>query len=513
MLSVCMIAKDEEGVIDNCLRSVKDLGDEIVLIDTGSTDRTVEIARSFGARVYHFRWCDDFSAARNQYLKHARGDWIFWVDADDILPERSVPRIKKLVRNASRDSAFLFILKSPLSDGSVSSMFQLRLFPNLPGIEYRRPIHEEIITSLSEHGVKNFRQIGEIEIIHTGYADSAEVSQKRERYEPMMLRWLEENPKDHILRLHLALLYSTSPQTIDGAIDHFLRLVDDPDFLRLYPHIYGECLTRLGELYHIKRQHELALGCLHRAIETGTAVFTTHALLARIYAEMGMFDRAMAYLKAIERTGVRETLLPMNVDRMRAAVLCLEGKVLERQGRIDEARLKYEEAIRRSPKESMGYKALSRLYLLSGRISKAHELLDKAMESLPDDPGNYYRKGCIYLVEDKLDEAERFLRTAIEKGLPNPARAYYRLGLIYDRQDRLDQAEGAFLKAIQLAPGYSQPYVSLGEMYIRKMRRNIEGIQMLRRAVQIKRREIQEAKMEGKPVDLEFRNILMSDWE
>ncbi|HID55019.1 TPA: tetratricopeptide repeat protein, partial [Candidatus Poribacteria bacterium] len=349
-----------------------------------------------------------------------------------------------------------------------------------------------------------------IEIIHTGYADPEEVSQKHRRYEPVMLRWLEENPKDHILRLHLALLYSASSQTIDKAIDHFRKLVEDPDFLRLYPHIYGECLTRLGELYHIKRQHDLALRSLHRAIETETAVFTTHALLARIYAEMGMFDRAMAHFRAIEKTGVRETLLPMNVERMRAAILCLEGKVLEREGKIDKAMLKYEEAIRRSPGESLGYKALSRLYLLSGLVSKAHETLDKAMENFPDDPGNYYRKGCIYLVEDKLDEAERFLRISIEMGLPNPARAYYRLGLIYERRDQIDRAEEAFLKSIQLAPGYSQPYVSLGEMYIKKMRRNIEGIQMLRRAVQIKREEIQKARMEGKLMDLEFRNILMS---
>jgi tetratricopeptide (TPR) repeat protein len=513
MLSVCMIVKDEERVLGNCLKSIKGLADEIVVIDTGSTDRTVEIARSFGAKVYFFQWCDDFSAARNQYLQHATGDWILWVDADDVLPERSARRIKRLVKSASKDSAFFFVLKSPLSDGTISSMFQLRMFPNLPGIEYRRPIHEEIITSLSEHGVKRHHHVKDIEIIHTGYADPAEMAQKRSKYEPMMLRWLEDNPKDHILRLHLALLYSSSSNTLDRAIEEFLKLVNDPDFLRMYPHIYGECLTRLGELYHARRDYDLALNSLHRAIETKTDVFTTHALLAQIYAEMGMFDRAMAHFRAIEKTGVQETLLPMNVERMRAAVLCLEGKVLERQGRFEEAMLKYEEAIRRAPKQSIGYKALSRLYLLSGHISKAHELLDRAIDDFPDDPGNYYRKGCAYLVEGKLDEAERSLEMAIERGLPNAARAYFRLGLIYEQRGQLERAEEAFLKAIELAPRYSQPYVSLGKMYIGKMRRNLEGVEMLRKAVQIKREEIETAKRQGNLGDIGFRNILMSDWE
>ena len=86
-----MIVRDEETNLPTCLESVRGLFDEIVVLDTGSKDRTVEIARSFGARVFDFVWVDDFGAARNAALARAKGDYAFWLDADDLIepPERA----------------------------------------------------------------------------------------------------------------------------------------------------------------------------------------------------------------------------------------------------------------------------------------------------------------------------------------------------------------------------------------------------------------------------------------
>ena len=82
-LALCMIVKDEEAHLGCCLESVKGLVDEIVVVDTGSTDRTVEIARQYGARVFSYGWHDDFAAARNVSLSHAGADWILVLDADE----------------------------------------------------------------------------------------------------------------------------------------------------------------------------------------------------------------------------------------------------------------------------------------------------------------------------------------------------------------------------------------------------------------------------------------------
>ncbi|WP_263706285.1 tetratricopeptide repeat-containing glycosyltransferase family 2 protein [Shouchella tritolerans] len=95
-ISLCMIVKNEEEVLHQCLSSVKDLCDEIIVVDTGSTDTTKDIAYQFTNQVFDFEWVDDFSAARNFAFSRATKDYIFWLDADDILPEQEVEKFQRL---------------------------------------------------------------------------------------------------------------------------------------------------------------------------------------------------------------------------------------------------------------------------------------------------------------------------------------------------------------------------------------------------------------------------------
>ena len=99
-LAACMIVKNEEELLPQCLDSVKDVVDEIVIVDTGSTDKTVEIAESYGARVYYFPWNDSFSDARNESLKHVESDWILVIDADEKLEEKDVPVLMDFIKRA-----------------------------------------------------------------------------------------------------------------------------------------------------------------------------------------------------------------------------------------------------------------------------------------------------------------------------------------------------------------------------------------------------------------------------
>ena len=95
-ISLCMIVKNEEANLEACLRPVCGLVDEIVVVDTGSSDRTREIASDLGARVFDFPWCDDFSAARNESQRYARGEWVFWLDADDRVDEANVKKLERV---------------------------------------------------------------------------------------------------------------------------------------------------------------------------------------------------------------------------------------------------------------------------------------------------------------------------------------------------------------------------------------------------------------------------------
>src|SRR6516225_959689 len=109
-----MIVRDEERYLAGCLESVADLVDEIIVVDTGSTDSTPDIARRFGARVSHFQWVDDFSAARNESLRHATGEWIFWLDADERLDAPNRSKFQQLLatlgdQNAAFEMAVIYL--------------------------------------------------------------------------------------------------------------------------------------------------------------------------------------------------------------------------------------------------------------------------------------------------------------------------------------------------------------------------------------------------------------------
>jgi len=96
-LSLCMIVRDEGKFLEQCLNSVKDLVDEIIIVDTGSTDRTKKIAKTFTDKIFDFKWCDDFSAARNISLQHASGDWILVLDADEVISVKDHQKIRDLI--------------------------------------------------------------------------------------------------------------------------------------------------------------------------------------------------------------------------------------------------------------------------------------------------------------------------------------------------------------------------------------------------------------------------------
>src|SRR3972149_5420178 len=148
-VSLCMIVKNEETYLADSLKSAKPFVDEIIVVDTGSTDSTVEIAQAFGAKVVHFPWRDDFAAARNESLRHATGDWVLVMDADERLTQGSGELIEGLSRAPADIVGYIVKLLWPKEgDGGMVRLGWLtRLFRNWIGVEYRGIIHEEVASS------------------------------------------------------------------------------------------------------------------------------------------------------------------------------------------------------------------------------------------------------------------------------------------------------------------------------------------------------------------------------
>ncbi len=145
-ISACLIVKNEEEVIERALSRIILFADEIVVVDTGSNDKTVEIARRFTDKIYHFKWVDDFSKARNFAFSKASCDYLMWLDADDYITDENVQKILKLKNSNSTNDTYMFKY-SCYEKGSKEPYFTFyreRLLKNCNACRFNGFIHEAI---------------------------------------------------------------------------------------------------------------------------------------------------------------------------------------------------------------------------------------------------------------------------------------------------------------------------------------------------------------------------------
>jgi tetratricopeptide (TPR) repeat protein len=200
LLSAALIVKNEERFLGTCLRSLKDLVDEVVVVDTGSADRTRDIATAEGARVYDRPWTRDFAAARNEAINLARGDWILYIDAD----ERVSDGDPDLVRARLRASRYIGHRVQLRPRPGYTPYWELRLFRNHPQLRFRGIIHENIWPAINEVRERTGGRIGQTGLVldHDGY--EGDQGAKHLRNQPLLERSLTDDPSRVFSRCHLA---------------------------------------------------------------------------------------------------------------------------------------------------------------------------------------------------------------------------------------------------------------------------------------------------------------------
>ncbi len=207
-ISLSMIVKNEEANLPACLESVADLVDEIVVVDTGSTDRTKEVAARHGARVHDFAWVDDFAAARNKSLGLCTGRWVLWLDADDRLDELYRQRMRAVFAGLQDDLA-VYMMRYRCSigavDGATSMIDYARVFPNDPRVRWRYRVHEQILPAVVALG--GAVRWTDVVVDHTGYADPALTRRKHERNLRLLAMEDRDRPNNPQTLLNIALAY------------------------------------------------------------------------------------------------------------------------------------------------------------------------------------------------------------------------------------------------------------------------------------------------------------------
>ncbi len=263
-VSVCMIVKNEADTLADCLTALGDFATEVIVVDTGSTDRTVEIAQSLGARVEYFPWIDDFAAARNESLKYAAADWVFWLDADDRISADNLVRLKQALASNQAD-VYVCNVTGDTAEGedAQTTAHHFRLFRNGLGLKFVYPLHEDLAFYLASRPVTV--AYTNVVIKHIGYSISPEHFQAKARRNLQIIRRaLAREPQSIRWQHHLGLTQNNLGQ-YEEALAAFQAVLAQPG-PGLAESMRYDAFNNMAAIYVKLNQPEAAKAVLQQAL-------------------------------------------------------------------------------------------------------------------------------------------------------------------------------------------------------------------------------------------------------
>jgi tetratricopeptide (TPR) repeat protein len=284
-ISLCMIVKNEEHFLPGCLKTVQGLPDEIIVVDTGSTDRTMEIAREFGARIYEHPWQNDFSFHRNQSIDYATGDWILILDADEELDPSQHEMIRSVIRRKDID-AVTFVVYNKIQAGRTGFLNSHRLFRNKKGYRYSGIVHNQLV-------MDGITLTSQLKVFHHGYGLSDdEMRAKGKRTEALLKKQLKENPDNAFAHFNLAQIYRGLAEP-ELSLNHATRVIEllDPDDIDRR-HVFVMALDQIGCAYVGLNENAKAKEYFCRALEIKEDYLDPLFNLGYVYSKEGDYDKA-----------------------------------------------------------------------------------------------------------------------------------------------------------------------------------------------------------------------------
>jgi len=389
-----MIVKDEEDMLPGALESIAPYVDEIIVVDTGSTDNTVEIAKSFGAKIYIHPWQKNFSLHRNQSLGYAGGEWIVYIDADERLDSGSGPRLKQVIRNALPDTdSFMIHLVNWTRDGqNMGSANLIRMFRNNNVIRFEGIVHNNLVGYDSTEAV-------DLKIHHYGYDLEQEKKQaKYERTTELLEKMVAEDPNNPIPHHYLAASH-LNIKKYDDALEEAQRAIElarkrtiGPQLLFWSYHIASLCNFLKGRL------HEAESLCLE-ALSKNEDHMDSHAVLCSVYTIQGKWDLVIKHgrkfieiLKRFEGKPHHAGLQVLNTQRHEWKVLLQMGISMLEKGMRTKARETFEQVVRAASNKAEGLFGIGEYMNETGRKEEALAYLSRAVA---EDPGYTKASGML----------------------------------------------------------------------------------------------------------------------
>ena len=490
-VSCCIIARDEEESIQRAIESVRDLADEVIVVDTGSIDGTPRLARRCGARVHRLPWRDDYSEARNEALSLANGSWILVLDADEELANIEKTVLRELI-GEHPGSAFSLrqITYTHASNGYglapsrgkehrcaeyCFTARQIRLFPNEERLRYRGQVHESLVPALSDAGIPVVET--DHSIHHYGrLTPSSRLPRKCAAYIAMQSEDVEVSPEDARYVYELAAILFEAGEFAE-AIAHAERGLDlEPDnweflnilgmahlaqqnlekaegFLRLAiernrsaPDLYNN----MGVVLMEKGRSRGALRFLERGIELGGGSAKMSANAASACLSLGNLEKGLAHIRdSLER------------DPFSPESHLLHAELLFRMGDTRGAGLTLDE-MQFLPDTSLKiYLRVIHLYIRMGMVDSAEELLSRSSREYPGHEGLLYLSAKICELKGEDERALSLYRSLISRS-PRNADLHNALGCVFERLGMLEQALESFERAKSIEPDNPRIELNIG---------------------------------------------------
>ncbi len=315
-ISLCMIVRNEERSIRKSINSCKDFVNEIIVVDTGSSDKTIEYAKELDARVYEHEWVDDFSVARNFSISYAKYSWILILDADEILDKKSAIELLSIVQTKRNTCAFELRVVSDLGSINYNEARVIRFFKNDRKLYFENRIHEQITGSLNKIKAKVLRS--NVKIIHDGYNEkNVDQKAKQSRNIKLLKLMLVEQPNYYYWPYSLGVSYLAINDNKNG-----LKYLNQSLSDSLHPNLKAAIINLIAGVYKSKKKWNRVMSLAERSVEFSKNQFFAYCLLYDSYNELKDFnssniiiDKLISIFPNLKKNGSdlnSDNFLPLN---------------------------------------------------------------------------------------------------------------------------------------------------------------------------------------------------------
>lgn len=400
-ISLCMIVKNEEKDLAACVESARGAFDELIIVDTGSTDDTKNAAAALGAKLINYTWNDDFAAARNCSLEAATGDFILILDADERLTKGSPSVIRESLTNPNTAALAIEVL-SDVGGGARHGAWLVRLFPRSAEIRYIRRLHESVNEAIAQyhiqHGTRTLFCDAKIE--HSGYTPSRfESLQKRERNLKLHKLTVEERPGD----AYAWYRYGDELRAVDKAkaaeaLERSWSLLLQMPAADRMAQVYGAEVPVVLAFLMLEKGD--AAGARELLLEaSGRVKCTPNFIYGRALANLQLerWQEALEDFKTLRSLDGERILAPIQPGITNIIACVRSAQCYEKLGDLAAAKLHHSEALAIDPTCQTSALALAQLLQKNGEGDEARRVLDRYIQHCPKDAKAWALSGTLAL--------------------------------------------------------------------------------------------------------------------